>query len=128
MLWRIQNSERSNGIAIAVTAQAARRRVTVGQAAWRRAMLFNRQLTHEGHIHRLVITSDINGWNIREEADTAVVRQIHREDWHRVERDCLLFDIAALDLKRDGWTEVPGVEDEAECVSDSMCCNRFMCQ
>jgi hypothetical protein len=80
-------------------------------------MLFNRQLTREGHRHRLVITADINGWTIREEADAVVLKQIHRDDWHRVERDYLLFDIAAVGLKRDGWTEVPAVADEVECAS-----------
>jgi hypothetical protein len=117
MLSRIQNGP-GDGIPLAMTAEAADgRRITIGQAAGGTPMLFNRQLTREGHSCRLVITADINGWNIREEADALILKQIHRDDWHRVERDCLLFEIAAVELKRDGWTEVPVVADEVECAS-----------
>jgi hypothetical protein len=58
---------------------------------------------------------------VREEADSAILKHIHREDWHLVERDCLLFDITALELKRDGWTEVPrsAIVDRAPCVPTS---------
>jgi hypothetical protein len=54
---------------------------------------------------------------VRVEADAAILKQVHRDDWHRVERDCLLFDVAALELKRDGWTEVPAAADRSRmCV------------
>ena len=40
-----------------------------------------------------------------EEEDSAVLRRVHRKEWHRVERDIHLFEISALTLKREGWIE-----------------------
>jgi hypothetical protein len=68
-------------------------------------MLLNRQLTNQGHVHRLVIAQDLEGWEVREEEDSAVLRRAHREDWHRVEMDTWLFGVKALELKRQGWVE-----------------------
>jgi hypothetical protein len=42
---------------------------------------------------------------VQEEEDATVVRHALREDWHRVERDIRLFDLRALALKSQGWTE-----------------------
>ena len=61
-------------------------------------MGFTRELTNDNHVHRLVIIADAHGWDVREEEDSAVVRLVHRTDWHRVERDVWLFDVKALRL------------------------------
>ena len=68
-------------------------------------MSLDRHLINHGHVHRFVVASDIGGWEVREEEDSAVLRRAHREDWHRVERDIQLFEIRALALKREGWSE-----------------------
>ena len=68
-------------------------------------MSLDRLLNRHGHVHRLIVTNDLEGWEVREEEDAAVLRLTHRADWHRVERDMQLFEIRALALKRDGWTE-----------------------
>ena len=68
-------------------------------------MSLNRLLVNHGHAHRFVVTTEQAGWEVREEEDLAVVRRAHRGDWHRVERDIQLFEIKALGLKREGWTE-----------------------
>jgi hypothetical protein len=65
----------------------------------------DRHLNSGGHVHRFVVTRDLEGWEVREEKDSAVLRRTHRKDWHRVEREIRLFEIRALALKREGWIE-----------------------
>jgi hypothetical protein len=68
-------------------------------------MSLDRQLNRRGHVHRLIVTNDLEGWEVREEEDASVQRLTHRADWHRVETDMQLFEIRALALKREGWIE-----------------------
>ena len=68
-------------------------------------MALNRHLFHDCHVHRFVVTFDVNGWDVIEEDDSTIVRHVHREDWHMVERDIHRFDLTAFELKRDGWAE-----------------------
>ena len=69
-------------------------------------MSLDRQLNSHGHVHRFLVTNDpSSGWEVREEEDAAVLRRTHRDDWHRVERDVRCFELTALALKREGWTE-----------------------
>jgi hypothetical protein len=68
-------------------------------------MSLDRLLNSHGHVHRFVVTRDLTGWEVREEEDSTVLRRTHREDWHRVERDVLLFQIRATSLKGQGWIE-----------------------
>lgn len=60
-------------------------------------------LLHEGHVHRLVVTPEWRGWDVRHEVDDVVIRRVHREDWHRVERDVRLFSVRAI--SRGAWIE-----------------------
>jgi len=68
-------------------------------------MTLYRELIHDGHVHRFIVTSQIQGWQVSEEEDSAVLHRVRRDDWHRVERDVLLFEATAASLKRAGWTE-----------------------
>jgi hypothetical protein len=68
-------------------------------------MAFSHSLTYHGHVHRFVVTRDLEGWEVLEDEDSTVLRRVHREDWHRVETDTRLFEITALTLKRDGWSD-----------------------
>ena len=68
-------------------------------------MSLDRHLIGHGHVHRFVVTHNLEGWDVREEEDSAVLLRAHLEDWHRVERDIQLFEIRALGLKREGWIE-----------------------
>jgi hypothetical protein len=72
---------------------------------WSHIMSLDRLLNSYGHVHRFVVTSDLTGWEVREEEDSAILRRVHREDWHRVERDIQLFEIRAMALKGQGWME-----------------------
>jgi hypothetical protein len=69
--------------------------------------MFHRQLEHDGRTRRFLIASRENGgWEVREEADRHVVRQVHYDDWHRVERARSTFVQRVLVLEEEGWTEV----------------------
>ena len=43
------------------------------------------------------------GWRIREQRDTEVVRQVVYGDWHRVELAIRGFSAEAWQLKQQGW-------------------------
>jgi hypothetical protein len=47
----------------------------------------------------------MNGWEVCEEEDSKLLKRVHRDDWHRVERDTKLFEMTALALKCNGWIE-----------------------
>jgi hypothetical protein len=68
-------------------------------------MTFTRHLINESHVHDFIITPDARGWDVREEEDSSVLRRAHHDDWHRVERETLLFNLRALALKANGWIE-----------------------
>jgi hypothetical protein len=53
------------------------------------------------------VRSAASGWDVIEEEDSIVVVRVHRDDWHRVERDFLLFDLKIVEFERAGWTAWP---------------------
>jgi hypothetical protein len=46
------------------------------------------------------------GWELREESDSQILRQVQVTDWHRVERARDMFSLKALSLQDNGWVEV----------------------
>jgi hypothetical protein len=69
--------------------------------------MFLRLLEHGGRTRRFLIASrESGGWDVREEADRHIVRQVHYDDWHRVERARTAFSQRVLTLQEEGWTEV----------------------
>jgi hypothetical protein len=69
--------------------------------------MFLRQLEHAGRTRRFVIASrESGGWDVREEADRDVVRHVHYDDWHRVERARMAFAQRVLSLEEEGWKDV----------------------
>ena len=51
-------------------------------------------------------TTQSGGWVVREEQDSKVVRQVHYQDWHRVERARRVFAIKSDNLCAEGWREI----------------------
>ena len=68
------------------------------------SFMFFRELTFAGHTrHFVILPLHAEGWEVRVEEDSRVVRRNRYTDWHRVERALAAFerDVAALmDL---GW-------------------------
>ena len=68
-------------------------------------MSLDRYLVNHEHVHRLVVTPELAGWEVREEEDATVLSIVHRDDWHRVERDLYRFELRSQALKLAGWSE-----------------------
>lgn len=49
--------------------------------------------SRDGQMQRVVVTRGAAGWEVREERDSRVVRQITYTDWHRVERAVQRFEL-----------------------------------
>lgn len=69
--------------------------------------LFLKQLKQAGKFWRSsILPTTTGGWEVTEQADDRVVRQVHLSDWHRVERARLALSLKALSLEESGWVEV----------------------
>jgi hypothetical protein len=72
-----------------------------------RVMLsFEKSLKYQERTRRYSIEVTVTGWQVREERDSEVVRSVHYQDWHRVERARRSITIELDDLQRQGWSEV----------------------
>ena len=66
--------------------------------------MFTKELKQGDHVRRFSISeAPGEGWEVREEADSQVVRKTHIRDWHRVERAKMRIDAEVTDLERRGW-------------------------
>ena len=54
--------------------------------------MVTREHTDAGLVKRFIVTRSQMGWEVREEHDSRVVRQVQYRDWHRVERALQAFD------------------------------------
>ena len=67
---------------------------------------FAKSVRKADQVRRYVIQSTSNGWEVREERGSEVVRHSHYTDWHRVERARRSFTIKLSELRDNGWQEV----------------------
>ena len=67
---------------------------------------FSRKLQYLDHTRRYSIAATDDGWEVREERDSEVVRKERYQDWHRVERARRSISIELTDLRSKGWSEV----------------------
>jgi hypothetical protein len=66
--------------------------------------MFEKELTHGGHTKRFSVTeAGPEGWDVRVEQDSRVVREKRYTDWHRVERAMLSMDRQVSQLEESGW-------------------------
>jgi hypothetical protein len=66
--------------------------------------MFTRELRQAGHVRRFTIREAAgDGWEVREEQDSQVVRHVQYRDWHRVERARMRIDLEVLALEDRGW-------------------------
>ena len=66
--------------------------------------MFSRELKQAGHSRRFVIReAPEHGWEVREEADSRLVRVDKYDDWHRVERARMRIELQVLELEDRGW-------------------------
>ena len=66
--------------------------------------MFNKELRFAGHVKCFLISRlGRDGWEVREEQDQQVVKQVRYTDWHRVERALGLFNLEIGELESQGW-------------------------
>jgi hypothetical protein len=75
--------------------------------------MFSKRLEHQGRTRGFLVSSRAaGGWDVLEEMDRRVVREVHYDDWHRVERTLNVFAMRVEILKNEGWVPV-GAETPA---------------
>jgi len=68
--------------------------------------MYARKFQKAGQTRRFTITdADNEGWEVREEQDSQVIRSARYTDWHRVERARMAFALEAATLESAGWRE-----------------------
>jgi len=70
--------------------------------------MFAKELYRAGHTRKFSIRDlGVSGWEVRDEQDDCVLKQVRYTDWHRVERALNMFNLQIDELEDAGW--VPGV-------------------
>ena len=70
--------------------------------------MFAQELTNAGHIRRFEIRSKgAEGWEMRVEEDSTLLRRQRFTDWHRVERAITRVALEVAELQSAGWTLRP---------------------
>ena len=67
--------------------------------------MFSKSLRYQEQTRRYSIEQTDAGWEVREERDSALVKQVRYQDWHRVERAIRTIAVELNDLQRQGWSE-----------------------
>ncbi len=68
--------------------------------------MFVRSFRDADTVRRFTISDvTLEGWEVREEQNDAVIRAVRYNDWHRVERARLLFVAESARLRQAGWVE-----------------------
>jgi hypothetical protein len=70
-------------------------------------MIFLKRFRSEGQTRVFSVERNLDGWAAREEENNQTVKLVHCHDWHQVERLMTLFELKAMELRQDGWREVP---------------------
>ena len=66
--------------------------------------MFAKELRQEGHTRKFSIKDrGRDGWEVREEQDDRVLKQVCYTDWHRVERALNMFNLQIDELEDAGW-------------------------
>jgi hypothetical protein len=65
--------------------------------------MYERKLRQAGHTRRYEICERGGAWEARAVLDTQVLQHQRYDDWHRVERARLRFDLEVVSLEERGW-------------------------
>ena len=68
-------------------------------------MYFEKSLRNQAQTRRYSINTTDDGWEVREERDSEVVKRVRYQDWHRVERARRSIAIELDALRNKGWRE-----------------------
>ena len=71
--------------------------------------MFAKELRQQGHTRKFsILDRGRDGWEVRDEQDDRVLKQVCYTDWHRVERALNMFHITIDDLESRGWSATEG--------------------
>jgi hypothetical protein len=66
--------------------------------------MFSIALRHAEHTRKYRVSpSDTSGWDVTLLEDLQPVRQVHYDDWHRVERAMATLQLEVRELTARGW-------------------------
>jgi hypothetical protein len=66
--------------------------------------MFSIALRHAEHTRKYnVVTSQASGWDLTLTEDLKPTRQVHYDDWHRVERALATLQLEVRELTAKGW-------------------------
>jgi len=66
--------------------------------------MFAKELYRAGHTRKFSIQDlGVSGWEVRDEQDDRVLKQVRYTDWHRVERALNMFNLQIDELEDAGW-------------------------
>jgi hypothetical protein len=69
--------------------------------------MYTRALTLAGQVRRFSIhEAEGDGWEVREERNSQLVRRTRLTDWHRVERQLHAISREVTQLEERGWMTV----------------------
>jgi hypothetical protein len=69
--------------------------------------MYQLELKREEHTRRfLIIPTNGDGWEVRQEKDDEVLSRRRIYDWHRVESARRWFATEVAQLRAAGWTEI----------------------
>jgi len=67
--------------------------------------MFAKELRQQGHTRKFSIEDrGRDGWEVREEQDDRILKQVRYTDWHRVERALSIFHLQIGELEGRGWS------------------------
>ena len=69
--------------------------------------MYSIALRHEDHTRKYRVTpARESGWELTMIEDLKPTRQVHFDDWHRVERALAALQMEVLELTANGWKVV----------------------
>ena len=67
--------------------------------------MFSIALRQAEHTRKYRVTaSDVSGWDVTLLEDLRPIRQVHYDDWHRVERAVATLQLEVQELTAKGWS------------------------
>jgi hypothetical protein len=65
--------------------------------------MFQMRMRNADRTRRFQVREQGGRWEVSTEEDSRVVRSVHYDDWHRVERALAAFRLEVSALEQQGW-------------------------
>jgi len=68
--------------------------------------MYATSLRKQLQVRRFTIRHVRPGWEVKDESDREVLKQVIYKDWHRVERAIAMFEQEEAELEASGWVKI----------------------